>query len=77
MAARVTTIGVIGLGRMGSQMATNLFAKRFAERTATSATSRPAFLVCDAVASASHSFVADFEKQFPGVNLRVCSSPAE
>ena len=79
MAVREKTIGFIGLGRMGSQMAANLFSKRFAKITSTAAppADPETFLICDAVPAASRTFASDFHAQYPEAALDVCESPAE
>ncbi|EPQ58054.1 3-hydroxyisobutyrate dehydrogenase [Gloeophyllum trabeum ATCC 11539] len=68
---RSKSISFIGLGRMGSEMAYNLFSKRFAEATDSH------FVVCDAVEEATKSFQDNFLGQFPGAKLDVVKTPQE
>ncbi|TFK54810.1 hypothetical protein OE88DRAFT_1805234 [Heliocybe sulcata] len=70
-ALRKKTIAFIGLGRMGSEMAYNLFSKRFTEATDAH------FVVCDAVADATTSFRDNFHRQFPGANLHIVDTPQD
>ncbi|TDL27253.1 3-hydroxyisobutyrate dehydrogenase [Rickenella mellea] len=68
---RPKSISFIGLGRMGSEMAFNLFSKTFAE-------SKDAqFTVCDAVPEAAHAFRRNFQEHFPGASLHVSNTPEE
>lgn len=60
---RRNTVGFIGLGRMGSAMARNLFKRRFEQ------SSDAVFIVCDAVPEAAESFSARFLAEFPGAKL--------
>ncbi|KZT26500.1 hypothetical protein NEOLEDRAFT_1155616 [Neolentinus lepideus HHB14362 ss-1] len=70
-ALRTKSIGFIGLGRMGSEMAYNLFSKRFTEAVDSH------FVVCDAVSDAAKSFKEKFYHQFPGANLEIVESPQD
>lgn len=56
---------------MGSEMAFNLFSKRFAEA------SDSHFVVCDAVPDASKAFSENFLAQFPGAKISVATTPEE
>lgn len=68
---RPKTVSFIGLGRMGSEMAFNLFSKRFAEA------SDSHFVVCDAIPDSTKSFRENFLAQFPGAKLTAAATPAE
>ncbi|THH10994.1 hypothetical protein EW146_g8199 [Bondarzewia mesenterica] len=68
---RGKSISFIGLGNMGSEMASNLFSKRFAE------TSDAHFVVCDAVPENAARFCETFEKSFPGAKLGIALTPEE
>ena len=61
----------IGLGRMGYEMAFNLFSKRHKE------TQGATFVVCDALATASQKFYSDFGSQFGFDRIRVVNTPEE
>jgi 3-hydroxyisobutyrate dehydrogenase len=71
--ARSNSISFIGLGRMGSQMAINLFSKSFAADP----TSR--FVVCDAVPQSVLSFKTEFERSVKGAGerLKIVNTPRE
>jgi 3-hydroxyisobutyrate dehydrogenase len=68
---RARSISFVGLGRMGSEMAYNLFSKRFAEA------SDYHFAVCDAIPEAAARFADNFRIQFPGAHITVSTSPEE
>ncbi|KAL1730284.1 6-phosphogluconate dehydrogenase [Schizophyllum commune] len=61
----------IGLGRMGYEMAFNLFSKQHA------LASDSHFVVCDAVPSSAARFRDAFMEQFPGARLEVARDPRE
>ncbi|KAL1683533.1 6-phosphogluconate dehydrogenase [Schizophyllum commune] len=61
----------IGLGRMGYEMAFNLFSKQHA------LASDSHFVVCDAVLSSAARFRDAFMEQFPGARLEVARDPRE
>ncbi|KAL1710003.1 NAD binding domain of 6-phosphogluconate dehydrogenase-domain-containing protein [Schizophyllum commune] len=61
----------IGLGRMGYEMAFNLFSKQHA------LASDSHFVVCDAVPSSAARFRNAFMEQFPGARLEVAKDPGE
>ncbi|KAL1722625.1 6-phosphogluconate dehydrogenase [Schizophyllum commune] len=61
----------IGLGRMGYEMAFNLFSKQHA------LASDSHFVVCDAVPSSAARFRDAFMEQFPGAQLEVARDPGE
>ncbi|KAH9079217.1 3-hydroxyisobutyrate dehydrogenase [Lactarius deliciosus] len=69
--SRSKSISFVGLGRMGSEMAYNLFSKRFAEAN----DSR--FVVCDAILAATTRFADNFQKQFPRAHITVAATPEE
>ncbi|TFK67904.1 3-hydroxyisobutyrate dehydrogenase, partial [Pluteus cervinus] len=68
---RSKSTAFIGLGRMGHEMALNLFTKR--------ANQYPDhhFVVCDALPEASKAFYEKFSLRCPNIPLRIASSPAE
>jgi 3-hydroxyisobutyrate dehydrogenase len=69
--SRGKAIGFIGLGRMGSEMAFNLFSKKFAEAHDSQ------FVVCDAVHDSARLFCDNFLAQFPAANVGVALTPGE
>ncbi|KAJ7445768.1 3-hydroxyisobutyrate dehydrogenase [Mycena galericulata] len=69
LATRPNSTAFIGLGRMGSEMAYNLFAKQFAQKP------NSHFVVCDV--SDTSSFVQNFRGAFPGANIEIAASPEE
>ncbi|KAH9829195.1 3-hydroxyisobutyrate dehydrogenase [Rhodofomes roseus] len=71
-ATRPHSVSFIGLGRMGSPMAYNLFSKSVAESEGTAR-----FVVCDARTAVAEAFAADFVKQFPGTQVDIANSPEE
>lgn len=66
---RSRTTSFIGLGRMGYQMAYNLFSMQLAMEK----DSR--FIVCDVVPDASRTFCADFMKLYPDAQLSIADTP--
>jgi 3-hydroxyisobutyrate dehydrogenase len=70
-AVRAKSTAFIGLGRMGSEMAYNLFSKKFVE----SADSH--FVVCDAVPESAVTFRQNFLSQFPRANIDIVQTPEE
>lgn len=68
---RSKSTAFIGLGRMGSEMAYNLFSKKLAE----SAESR--FVLCDALPESAVAFRQSFLSQFPGANVDIVQTPDE
>ncbi|KAF8558489.1 hypothetical protein OG21DRAFT_1504230 [Imleria badia] len=68
---RSRSTAFIGLGRMGSEMAYNLFSKTLAQ----SADSH--FIVCDAVPESAVTFRRNFLSQFPGASLDIVQTPEE
>ena len=69
--SRANSISFVGLGRMGSEMAYNLFSKRFANE------SNSHFVVFDAVPEVAAQFINNFRKQFRGANINVANNPEE
>ena len=69
--SRAHSTSFIGLGRMGHQMAYNLFSKLYAKN------SHAHFVVCDAIPDAALSFSENFLKHFPEVNITVATTPEE
>lgn len=61
----------IGLGRMGREMALNLFSKQFAKDADAH------FVVCDAIPESSRAFKERFIGQFPTAKLTIVSTPKE
>jgi 3-hydroxyisobutyrate dehydrogenase len=68
---RAKSISFIGLGRMGSEMAFNLFSKTH------TASPDAQLVVCDAVPDAAAAFCDNFARHFPGANVGVAANPAE
>ncbi|KAJ6547122.1 3-hydroxyisobutyrate dehydrogenase [Mycena capillaripes] len=71
LALRPKSTSFIGLGRMGSEMAYNLFSKQFAKKP----DSR--FVVCDALPESASSFCHSFTAAFPGSNIEIVATPEE
>ncbi|KAF7338640.1 3-hydroxyisobutyrate dehydrogenase [Mycena venus] len=71
LATRPKSTSFIGLGRMGSEMAYNLFSKQFAKRPDAH------FVVCDALPEAASSFSQNFAAAFPGSNIEIVATPEE
>ena len=69
---RQKSISFIGLGRMGSEMAYNLFSQTHVE---THGTTR--FVVCDAREPTAVAFAQNFTTQFPGAHIEIANTPAE
>ena len=69
--SRQHTTAFIGLGRMGYEMAFNLFS-----RTLVESGGGARFVVCDARQDSAVSFVNNFHHHFPGARIEVASSPA-
>ena len=66
---RSRTTGFIGLGRMGYQMAYNLFSKQHAKENDS------CFIVCDVVPDASRAFCAEFMNQYPNAQISIADTP--
>jgi 3-hydroxyisobutyrate dehydrogenase len=68
---RSRSTAFIGLGRMGYQMAYNLFSKQYVQANAES------FVVCDAVPEAARSFYEEFSRQYPDSQISIANTPEE
>ena len=71
LAARGQSTSFIGLGRMGFEMANNLFSKQYADSP------HSHFVVCDALPETAQSFRDAFFKQYPQAKMTVASTPEE
>ncbi|KXN90482.1 3-hydroxyisobutyrate dehydrogenase, mitochondrial [Leucoagaricus sp. SymC.cos] len=70
-APRIKSTSFIGLGRMGSEMAYNLFSKQYIQSQDSH------FVVCDALPESAKAFRDNFLAQFPGANLEVVDTPVQ
>jgi 3-hydroxyisobutyrate dehydrogenase len=70
-APRVKRTSFIGLGRMGSEMAYNLFSKQYTQAQDSQ------FIVCDALPETTKAFRDNFLAQFPGANLEIVDTPVQ
>jgi len=70
--ARSRTTAFVGLGRMGFEMAYNLFSKSLVESGGAAQ-----FVVCDAREESARAFASNIASQFPGAKLDVVATPAE
>lgn len=68
---RSKSTAFIGLGRMGSEMAYNLFSKKLAQ------SSDSHFVVCDAVPESAMTFRQNFLSQCPGASIDIVQTPEE
>ncbi|KAG6833470.1 hypothetical protein H0H87_006042 [Tephrocybe sp. NHM501043] len=68
---RSRSTSFIGLGRMGHEMALNLFSKQFANDA------EAHFVVCDAIPDSARAFAEKFLGQFPGAKVAIASTPEE
>ncbi|KAG1749083.1 NAD binding domain of 6-phosphogluconate dehydrogenase-domain-containing protein [Suillus paluster] len=68
---RAKSTAFIGLGRMGSEMAFNLFSKTFAESPDAH------FVVCDAFPTSAIAFRQNFVTQFPGAHIDIVQTPKD
>lgn len=68
---RANSTSFIGLGRMGYQMALNLFSKQYKQ------SNNSRFVVCDVVPDAARSFCAEFTSQYPNAHVTIASTPEE
>ncbi|KAG8703566.1 hypothetical protein FRC08_002759 [Ceratobasidium sp. 394] len=74
------TLGFIGLGQMGLNMADNLFtrtATAYSEGSTVESSKPPVFLVCDVNRITADTFARDVSTRFPGVLVEVAETPAE
>jgi 3-hydroxyisobutyrate dehydrogenase len=69
---RSKSISFIGLGRMGHEMAYNLFSKQYARRETESH-----FVVCDAILDSARAFCEHFLSHFPGAKISIATTPEE
>ncbi|KAI0340497.1 3-hydroxyisobutyrate dehydrogenase [Trametopsis cervina] len=70
--SRSRTTAFIGLGRMGYEMAYNLFSRTLVE---TAGNAR--FVVCDVREENSIAFIKNFHHHFPGARIEMVASPAD
>jgi 3-hydroxyisobutyrate dehydrogenase len=68
---RADSTSFIGLGRMGYQMALNLFSKQYKQAN------NSHFVVCDVVPDAARSFCFEFTSQYPDAYITIASTPEE
>ncbi len=68
---RAKSTSFIGLGRMGYEMAYNLFSKRYKEEQ------NIRFVLCDAISETAHRFRQSFISQFPDAKLEIVNTPEE
>ncbi|KAI6110047.1 3-hydroxyisobutyrate dehydrogenase [Pisolithus sp. B1] len=68
---RARTTAFIGLGRMGSEMAHNLFLNKLSESPDSE------FVVCDAIPDSAASFRRSFLSRFPEARIEVVNTPEE
>ncbi|KIK63703.1 hypothetical protein GYMLUDRAFT_448303 [Collybiopsis luxurians FD-317 M1] len=68
---RTKSTSFIGLGRMGHEMAYNLFSKQFAQAPESQ------FVVCDAIPESAQSFCTNFVNQYPGAKIQIADTPEE
>ena len=71
-APRAQTTAFVGLGRMGFEMAYNLFSRKLVESHG-----ELRFVVCDAREATSTAFAQNFTTQFPGARIEIANTPAE
>ncbi|KAF8184948.1 NAD binding domain of 6-phosphogluconate dehydrogenase-domain-containing protein [Mycena galopus ATCC 62051] len=71
LSLRPKSTSFVGLGRMGSEMAYNLFSKQFAKKPESH------FVVCDALPEAASAFCQTFTAAFPGSNIEIVATPEE
>lgn len=68
---RSKSISFIGLGRMGHEMAYNLFSKQYTREPESH------FVVCDAIPDSARAFCERFLSNFPGIKIAIASTPEE
>lgn len=71
-ASRANTTAFIGLGRMGFEMAYNLFSHTLVDGDGSAN-----FVVCDAREESATAFARNLIHQFPGAKVEVVTTPAE
>lgn len=69
---RSNSISFIGLGRMGHEMAYNLFSKQYAREPTGSF-----FVVCDAIPDSARAFREKFQSHYPGAEIAIATTPEE
>jgi 3-hydroxyisobutyrate dehydrogenase len=67
--ARLSSTSFIGLGRMGAEMAYNLFSKQLVQFP------QARFVVCDAFPEATEAFCKRMTSALPGIQIKAVSSP--
>lgn len=70
--SRANTTAFIGLGRMGFEMAYNLFSHTLVDSDGSAN-----FVVCDAREESAITFARNLVNQFPGARVEVVNTPAE
>lgn len=70
-APRAKSTSFIGLGRMGSEMAYNLFSKQYLRSQDSQ------FIVCDALPESANTFRDKFLAQFPRANIEIVDNPVQ
>ena len=85
--ARASTIGFIGLGRMGYEMALNAFSKTIINHDlqrqtngstlGSNSNALPRFTVCDVNEDAANNLASVMRERFPGVDIAIRRTPAE
>ena len=68
---RHKSISFIGLGRMGHEMAYNLFSKQYTPENKTH------FVVCDAIPDTARAFCEKILSNFPGIKISIVFTPKE
>ncbi|KEP53618.1 3-hydroxyisobutyrate dehydrogenase [Rhizoctonia solani 123E] len=74
------SLGFIGLGQMGLNMADNLFtrtATAYSEASTADTSNPPVFVVCDVNKITADTFAQDVATRFPGVLVQVADSPSD
>ncbi|CEL55141.1 3-hydroxyisobutyrate dehydrogenase [Rhizoctonia solani AG-1 IB] len=74
------SLGFIGLGQMGLNMADNLFtrtATAYTEGSTANTSNPPVFVVCDVNKITADTFAQDIATRFPGVLVEVADSPSD
>ncbi|KAJ1307227.1 hypothetical protein OPQ81_001341 [Rhizoctonia solani] len=74
------SLGFIGLGQMGLNMADNLFtrtATAYSEGSTAASSNPPVFVVCDVNKITADTFAQDVATRFPGVLVEVADSPSD
>ncbi|CUA75848.1 3-hydroxyisobutyrate dehydrogenase [Rhizoctonia solani] len=74
------SLGFIGLGQMGLNMADNLFtrtATAYSEGSTADTSNPPVFVVCDVNKITADTFAQDVATRFPGVLVQVADSPSD